>query len=471
MQELNTEIACFRLGNTNVVAVSSPEIAREFLKKNDAVFASRPLTITSSIISRGFVGTIVTPWGEQWKKMKRVLISDVFNQSNIRWLLKKRNEEADNLVKFVYNQCSISNGGLSSSSPSSLRQVVNVRTVAQHYSASVIRKMMFGKRYFGKGREDGGPGDEEEEHSSALFTILLYLYAFSVSDYLPWLRVFDFGGHKRKVNDAVEVIKKYQDGIVNERIQQWREGKKVEAEDLLDVFISLKHENGDPLLSSEEIKAQITEILLATVDNPANAAEWALSEMLNRPQQLQKAVEELDSVVGKDRLVQEHDIPNLHYINACAREALRLHPMAPFNLPHQSVSDCVVGGYFIPKGSSILLSRLGLGRNPGVWEDPMRFDPERHLKDGVLANQRAVALAEPELRFITFTVGRRSCLGGWLGSTITVMLFARLLQGFTWSMPPGVEKIDLTEADSLLKAMPLYAHAKPRLSPTVYPAN
>ncbi|KAF3452264.1 hypothetical protein FNV43_RR02697 [Rhamnella rubrinervis] len=441
MKELNTEIACFRLGKSNVVAVSSPEIAREFLKKNDAIFASRPLTITSGILSRGFLGTVTTPWGEQWKKMKRVLISDMFNQSNIRWLLKKRNEEADNLVRFVYNQCSISNGGSSSSSPSSLGHVVNVRTAAQHYSASVIRKMMFGKRYFGKGREDGGPGDEEEEHISALYTILLNLYAFSVSDYLPWLRVLTLTG------------------------------KNMEAEDLLDVFVSLKHENGDPLLSPEEIKAQITEILLATVDNPANAAEWALSEMLNRPQQLQKAVEELDSVVGKDRLVQEHDIPNLHYINACAREALRLHPMAPFNLPHQSVSDCVVGGYFIPKGSSILLSRLGLGRNPGVWEDPMRFDPERHLKDGVLANQRAVALAEPELRFITFTVGRRSCLGGWLGSTITVMLFARLLQGFTWSMPPGVEKIDLTEADSLLKAMPLYAHAKPRLSPTVYPAN
>ncbi|KAF3452267.1 hypothetical protein FNV43_RR02700 [Rhamnella rubrinervis] len=82
------------------------------------------------------------------------------------------------------------------------------------------------------------------------------------------------------------------------------------------------------------------------------------------------------------RLVQEHDIPNLHYINACAREALRLHPMGSFNLPHHSVSDCVVAGYFIPKGSNILLSRLGLGRNPRVWEDPMRFDPERHLKEG-----------------------------------------------------------------------------------------
>lgn len=116
------------------------------------------------------------------------------------------------------------------------------------------------------------------------------------------------------------------------------------------------------------------------MDNPANAVEWAISEMLNRPEQLEKAVEEIDRVVGKDRLVEEHDVPNLPYVTACSREAFRRHPVAPFNLPHLSTSDCIVAGYLIPKGSSVLLSRLGLGRNPKAWEDPLRFDPERHLK-------------------------------------------------------------------------------------------
>ena len=53
-----------------------------------------------------------------------------------------------------------------------LGEVVNVRTIAKHYPANAMRRMMFSTRYFGKGSEDGGPGFEEEEHVSSLFTML-----------------------------------------------------------------------------------------------------------------------------------------------------------------------------------------------------------------------------------------------------------------------------------------------------------
>ncbi|PON37123.1 Cytochrome P450, E-class, group I [Trema orientale] len=403
MQQLGTDIACVRLGNTHVIAVSNPELAREFLKKHDAVFASRPLTMATRILSRGYITTGVVPWGEQWKKMRRILMSDVFSHSRAAWLLRKRTEEADNLVRFLYNQ------SLQSATINGAAGVVNVRTAAQQYSVGVMRRMMFDKRYFGKGRDDGGPGQEEEEHVGALFTMLLHVYAFCVSDYLPWLRWLDLDGHQKTVSEAMKVINKYQEPIVNDRIRLWRDGTRKEPEDLLDVFISLKDSDGSPLLSDEEVRAQVTEVFLAVVDNPYSAAEWALSEMLNQPEMLRRATEEVDRVVGsKNRLLQESDIPHLPYIIACAREALRLHPVAPFNLPHVSIADCTVAGYFIPKGSSVLLSRLGLGRNPAVWDDPLRFDPDRHLAD----NRRD--LAEADLRFISFTTGRRGALGwGW----------------------------------------------------------
>ncbi|KAI3903126.1 hypothetical protein MKW92_030425 [Papaver armeniacum] len=210
---------------------------------------------------------------------------------------------------------------------------------------------------------------------------------------------------------------------------------------------------------------------MATVDNPANTVEWAMAEMINQPDILRKATDEIDVVVGKSRWVQESDIPKLNYVKACAREALRLHPLAPFNVPHVSISDTVVAGYFIPKGSHVLLSRRGLGRNPRIWHEPLKFYPERHLisKDGGIAD---VDLTEKELRFISFSTGRRGCVGGSLGTAITIMLLARLIQGFDWSAPPGESVIDLSEsANDLLLDKPLLAHGKPRLPIHIYPVE
>ncbi|MCI33019.1 isoleucine N-monooxygenase 2-like, partial [Trifolium medium] len=61
--------------------------------------------------------------------------------------------------------------------------------------------------------------------------------------------------------------------------------------------------------------------------------------MINQPDLLQRAIEELDNVVVKDRLVQESDIPSLNYVKACAREAFRLHSVRNFNLPHVAMDN------------------------------------------------------------------------------------------------------------------------------------
>ncbi|XP_042506239.1 tyrosine N-monooxygenase-like [Macadamia integrifolia] len=386
--------------------------------------------------------------------MRRVVASEVLSPTRLRLLLGKRTEEADNLVHYVYSQCTSGS-------------VVDVRVAVRQYSGNVIRKMMFNKRYLGKGRKDGGPGVEEEEYVDALFTVLSYLYVFCISDYMPSLRRFDLNGHEKIVKEATRIVNKYHDPIIDERIREWKEGKK-EAQDLLDILISVKDSDGKPLLSTEEIKAQVADLIYAAVDNPSNAVEWALAEMINQPEMLCKATEEIDKVVGKERLVQESDTPQLNYIKACAREAFRLHPIAPFNLPHVSNADTMVAGYFIPKGSHVILSRIGLGRNPKVWDDPLKFKPERHLKDPSVE----VKLVEPELRFISFSTGRRGCMGAALGSAMTVMLLARLLQGFNWGVTLGESKIELSESKTdLFLAKPLLANAKQRLELDVYPIH
>ncbi|KAJ1390160.1 Cytochrome P450 [Sesbania bispinosa] len=454
MKEMNTEIACIRLGNVLVVPVTCPTIACEFLRKQDATFASRPISISTLLISNGYLTTTLVPFGEQWKKMKKIIANDLLSTLKHQQLQDKRVGEADNFMLYVYKKCKNDNFGL-----------VNVRNIAQHYCCNVIKRLSFNTRYFGKGGKDGGPGFEEVEHLNALFTLLNHIYAFYVSDYIPCLRGLDLDGHEAKVMEAMEIVNKYHDPIIEQRIKQWNDGSRIDGEDFLDILISLKDANNNPILTQQEIKAQIMELMLATVDNPSNAFEWALAEMINQPELLQRAVEELDNVVGKERLVLESDIPKLNYVKACAREAFRLHPIVPFNVPHVSMKDTIVGNYLIPKGSHVLLSRQELGRSPKVWNEPNKFIPERHLR----SDGSNVVLTEPDLKFISFSTGRRGCPGIKLGTTITIMLFARLLHGFTWAAPPNMSTIKLVESkNDVLLAEPLKAVAKPRLAAKLY---
>ncbi|KAG6514743.1 hypothetical protein ZIOFF_025113 [Zingiber officinale] len=392
------DITCIRLGSAHVVVVNSPELACEFLKRHDANFASRPLTVATKHSSRNFLSVIFSPLGPQWKKMRRVIASEVLSSARLRWLAAARAEEADHLTRYLRNLCLAGGGG-----------VVDIRLAMRYYG--------------------GDPAN-------------------------------DVRGHERIAEQAASTICKYHDPIIDERIEKWRSGEKKEVEDLLDVMISLADDSGKPMLSTEEIKAQCAEFMYATVDNPSNTAEWLLAHLLEQTDIMRKAVEELDRVVGKEQLVVESDFARLPYVKACARQALRLHPVAPFNPPHVAINDAIVSNYFIPNGSMVLLGRAVLGRNPKVWDDPTQFNPSRHLMNG----HQEVELAEPSLRMISFTTGRRQCMGAQLGTAMTYMLVGRVLQAFEWSLPIDETGIDLSEERMrLFKAKPLMSCAKIRL--------
>uniref|UniRef100_M1ALH4 Cytochrome P450 n=1 Tax=Solanum tuberosum TaxID=4113 RepID=M1ALH4_SOLTU len=74
----------------------------------------------------------------------------------------------------------------------------------------------------------------------------------------------------------------------------------------------------------------VQELLTATVDNPSNAVEWVLAEMLNQPMLPQKAIEELNIVVGINRWVQESDLSRLNYVKACIKRPFDSIPFVPF---------------------------------------------------------------------------------------------------------------------------------------------
>ncbi|KAJ4827820.1 hypothetical protein Tsubulata_017126, partial [Turnera subulata] len=217
----------------------------------------------------------------------------VVSPARLKWLHDKRAEEGDSLVFHVHNQYKVN-------------KIVDLRLVTRHYSTNVVRNMLFGRRYFGKGMLDGGPGPEEMEHVEAVLINVKYVYSFCISDYFPFRAGLDLDGQQKLAKHVNNnLIRKYHNPIIDERIRQWRSGQREGIDDILDVFINLKDPSGQPFLTEDEIRYQLAEIMFASVDNPCNAVEWAMAEMINQPELMKKAHEEIDRVVGKERMVQE----------------------------------------------------------------------------------------------------------------------------------------------------------------------
>uniref|UniRef100_A0A7N0RDX2 Cytochrome P450 n=1 Tax=Kalanchoe fedtschenkoi TaxID=63787 RepID=A0A7N0RDX2_KALFE len=266
MKDLNTDIACIRIGNVHVIPVTSPEIASQFLKEKDALFASRPKSTAAALISHNYKGTVLSQKGNQWAKMRKMLTADLFSPTVHKWLHDKRVEEADNLICYVRNQ---QDG------------IVDLRKTTLFYSANVIRKLMFNRRYFYEAMPGNGPGVAEEEHANGVVQSLKYVFANGLSDFFPLLTGIDLDGKEKKAKDANKILEKHQNPIIDERIEKWRGGSTLSEEaleeDMLDIMINLKDSNGEPLLSGEEIKATLgtamTVMLLARL---LQAFQWSL---------------------------------------------------------------------------------------------------------------------------------------------------------------------------------------------------
>ncbi|KAJ5387082.1 hypothetical protein N7509_009623 [Penicillium cosmopolitanum] len=146
------------------------------------------------------------------------------------------------------------------------------------------------------------------------------------------------------------------------------------------------------------------------------------------PDVQRKAQQELDAVLGGDRLPQCEDRDNLPYVNALVKEVFRWHPVAPMGVPHVSTEDDICEGYFIPKGSSILTNIWAFAHDEEVYPDPMNLKPERFLETDSHVPER-------DPRFIVFGFGRRVCPGRNIADANVFLIIAQVLSVFNISKP------------------------------------
>ncbi|KAK6199107.1 hypothetical protein LQW54_010089 [Pestalotiopsis sp. IQ-011] len=105
---------------------------------------------------------------------------------------------------------------------------------------------------------------------------------------------------------------------------------------------------------------------------------WTLAMALN-PEAMRKAQEEIDHVVGPDRLPTWEDEQNLPYVRAMIKETLRWRPVNKFGMYHAASEDSWYGDYFIPKDAVVVLNWWAIHADPTRYRNPEKFEPSRYL--------------------------------------------------------------------------------------------
>ncbi|XP_038045431.1 cytochrome P450 2U1-like [Patiria miniata] len=186
----------------------------------------------------------------------------------------------------------------------------------------------------------------------------------------------------------------------------------------------------EPVLSQETIWRGIYDLFLAGTDTTTNTLMWLLIYMAVHPD-VQKAVQkEIDDVIGSDRQPTFEDRNQMPYTNAVLLETLRVRPVAPNALPHETVNETRLLGFTLPAKTIVYVNIWAIHQDPTCWKDPEKFNPSRFLSQGGKTVERPEAL-------IPFGLGRRICMGETLAKMEMFLFFVNLLQRFTFSLPTG----------------------------------
>ncbi|CAM6128886.1 unnamed protein product [Calypogeia fissa] len=443
-----------RLGSIKTLVVTSPKFAEEVFKTHDKIMSSRPVHIVPTEIFYNSIDIAWAPYGQYWQYLRKVCTVGLLTATRITQFREVREREVMAALHFILEESQRGNA-------------VNMTELFSIIAMNNITQMMMNRSY---GVQSSGSKPAVPTVSTSLPMLFKEMFellgAVNIADYIPALKPFDLQGlHKRS-----KAVHRTLDTFIEEIIEEHRQRRSMaNTEDFVDALLGFgQTKEFQERLPMDAVKAILLDMIAAGEDTSSVTVVWALAELLRNPHVLRKVQEELDSVVGPYRLVQEEDLPELHYVNAVVKETLRLHPPGPFPLPHESTEDCEIEGFHIPARTKVLVNLWGMHRDPAVWERPLEFDPDRFLNS-------TTDFKGQDFEFLPFGSGRRMCPGMNLGILMVAYPLSLMLHALNWTLPGGEkpEELDMSENFSLVlyKRLPLKVFAKARLPHHVlYPA-
>ncbi|XP_019057138.1 PREDICTED: cytochrome P450 93A3-like [Tarenaya hassleriana] len=434
-----------RLGAKTAVVASSPEVAREILKTHDVTFANHDVPVAARVNSYGGEDVLWSPYGPHWRKLRKVCVLKMLSHATLDSFYGLRRREIRQNIRYLW-------GRARAGSPVNLGEQIFLTVF------NVVTQMLWGATV---------EGEEERENLAAelrrLVTEMSEIEGLpNISDFFPGLSRFDIQGLAKRMGGPAKRMDRMFDRVIDQRLRTVGDDRG-DGQDFLQFLLKVKDEDEKTPLSMNHVKALLMDMILGGTDTSANTIEFAMAEVISKPEMMKKAQQELDEVVGKDNIVEESHIPKLPYLLALMKETLRLHPTFPLLVPRRPSESVVVSGYDIPKDSCVFINAWAIHRDPNAWENPSEFNPDRFLEN---PND----FSGNDFRYIPFGSGRRICAGIAMAERTVLYNLATLLHSFDWKVREG-ERVEVEEIYGIPMKLknPLMVIPVPRLSyPNLY---
>ncbi|RZC64696.1 hypothetical protein C5167_008385 [Papaver somniferum] len=414
------------------------------------------------------------PYGQYWQELRKIVNHEFLSHSKIEFLKHVWDSEIKTSIEELYNKLC-----------SNEKSTVDMKQWFSNFTLNVSLKLIVGKRYLGSCSFSDDEVDRASRCQKAVREFFR-LARFVPSDGLSCLRWLDLGDYERDMKKTGREL----DVLLQLWLEEHKMRKKISSlpsirknkdlmyqkdaageQDFMDVMLSILDDKdvhtkiSDSVDADTIIKSTCLTLILGGTDTVMVSLLWALTLLVNHPDVLEKAENELIMHVGKERQVEVSDIKNLLYLQAIIKETMRLYPPGPLSAPCESMEDCTIAGYHIPAGTRLIVNIWKVQRDPQVWSDPEEFRPERFLTGEHLNT----GIGPQDFKLMPFGSGRRICPASSFSLQIVHLTLARLVHGFKFKTPSDAP-IDMTESSGLnnVKGTPLEVLITPTLSSNLY---
>ncbi|GFZ16493.1 cytochrome P450, family 706, subfamily A, polypeptide 7 [Actinidia rufa] len=265
-----------RLGTKTGIVISSSAAAREVLRDNDLTFANRDVPhLAAAAVASGESDIVFSPYGAGWQMLRKVCVREVLGGATLDAVYDLRRREIRNTVKSLHNR---------------VGSRVNIGEEMFLTALNAITGMLWGVSVEGEERERIGA-----DFRPVVAEAMGILGKPNLSDFFPGLGRFDLQGLKKQLLVLVSRFNRIFDAITDRGLGLDGGGEK--KRDFLQVLLKLKNE-GDAKnpLTMNHLKVLFMDMVLGGTETTANAIEFAMAEMMNNPEILRKAQQELDTV-------------------------------------------------------------------------------------------------------------------------------------------------------------------------------